>query len=206
MAVDTAFPAILAKNTGTAGSLTNIKLGKSSTTTNDFGGDLGELLIFTRQLSTGEEQKVEGYLAHRWGSTDSLNTGHPYKNVAPIFDNKPLIRDISEISNWDDNISAECRYGSMPAILMQMVPPTPRPAGNISSWLDKSGKGHHANSANGTPLLKTTSGPNSGRVIEIRGGDYLPVSGSFFVKDMFFVFRSFTANTTWSGYGGPIWP
>ena len=41
-------------------------------------------------------------------------------------------------------------------------------SGNISSWLDKSGKGHHANSANGTPELKTTSGPNSGRVIEIR--------------------------------------
>ena len=77
-------------------------------------------------------------------------------------------------------------------------------SGNISSWSDKSGNSHHANSASGTPELKTTSGPNSGRVVEIRGGDYLPVSGSFFVKDMFFVFRSPPANTTWSGYGGPF--
>jgi hypothetical protein len=86
------FPAIIAKKYGTAGTLTNIKLGKSaSSTSNDFGGDLGELLIFTRQLTTTEEQKVEGYLAHKWGATDSLDANHPYKNVAPIFDNKPLI-------------------------------------------------------------------------------------------------------------------
>ena len=60
---------------------------------------MGELLIFTRQLTTSEEQKVEGYLAHTWGATTSLDANHPYKNVAPIFDNKPLIRDLSEISN-----------------------------------------------------------------------------------------------------------
>ena len=35
---------------------------------------------------------MEGYLAHRWGATDSLDANHPYKNVAPIFDNKPLIQ------------------------------------------------------------------------------------------------------------------
>jgi hypothetical protein len=38
-----------------------------------------------------EEQKVEGYLAHKWGATAGLDANHPYKNVAPIFDNKPLI-------------------------------------------------------------------------------------------------------------------
>ncbi|NDH16654.1 MAG: hypothetical protein EBY48_06190, partial [Opitutae bacterium] len=86
------FPAIIAKKSGTAGTLTNIKLGKSaSSSTNDFGGDLGELLIFSRQLTSTEEQKVEGYLAHKWGATDSLDANHPYKNVAPTFDNKPLI-------------------------------------------------------------------------------------------------------------------
>ena len=38
------FPAIIAKKSGSAGTLTNIKLGKSaSSTSNDFGGDLGEL-------------------------------------------------------------------------------------------------------------------------------------------------------------------
>ena len=80
------FPAIIAKKSGTAGTLTNIKLGKSaSSISNDFGGDLGELLIFSRQLTSTEEQKVEGYLAHKWGAKESLDPNHPYKNVAPIF-------------------------------------------------------------------------------------------------------------------------
>ena len=63
-------PAIVVKKSGSANTLSNIKLGKNaSSTTNDFGGDLGELLpIFTRELNATEEQKVEGYLAHRWGA------------------------------------------------------------------------------------------------------------------------------------------
>ena len=77
-------------------SLTNIKLGKSgSSTSNDFGGDLAELLIFSRQLTSTEEQKVEGYLAHKWGVANTLDANHTYKDVAPVFDNKPLINGIA---------------------------------------------------------------------------------------------------------------
>jgi hypothetical protein len=199
------FPAIVAETKGSSGTLTNLKIGKStSTTTNDFGGDLGELLIFSRQLTSTEEQKVQGYLAHKWGGTAGLDANHPYKNVAPIFDNKPLIRDISEISNSSiTNISGmEVWFDASDLDADGITDSTA--SGNISSWYDKSGNDRHALTANGTPELKTTSGPSNGRVVEIRGGDYLPVSGSFFVKDMFFVFRSPPANTVWSGYGGPF--
>ena len=166
---DAAFPAIVAKISGTSGTLTNIKLGKSaSSTSNDFGGDLGELLIFTRQLSTSEEQKVEGYLAHRWGATGSLDTNHPYKSVAPIFDNKPLIGDLSSVSpSGPDTISSIAVWFDASDLDADGVTDSTA-SGNISSWSDKSGKNRHANSANGTPELKTTSGPNSGRVVEIR--------------------------------------
>ena len=99
---DAAFSAMIAKKKGSTGSLSNIKIGKSvASTTNDFGGDLGELLIFTRELNSTEEQKVEGYLAHRWGATDSLDANHPYKTVAPVFDNKPLIGRVSNYSPKD---------------------------------------------------------------------------------------------------------
>ena len=83
-----AFSAKVVKSSSASGkTLTNIKLGKSaSTTNNDFGGDLAELLIFSRQLTNSEEQKLEGYLAHRWGATSSLDSNHPYKSVAPIFE------------------------------------------------------------------------------------------------------------------------
>ena len=47
------YPSIVVKSTGSSGSLTNIKLGKNSaSSTEDFGGDVGELLIFTRQLTS----------------------------------------------------------------------------------------------------------------------------------------------------------
>ena len=87
------FSAQVAKNSASSGaSLTNIKLGKSgSSTSNDYGGDLAELLIFSRQLSSSEEQKVEGYLAHKWGVANTLDSNHTYKDVPPIFDNGPVI-------------------------------------------------------------------------------------------------------------------
>ena len=101
---------------------------------------------------------MEGYLAHRWGSTDSLNNGHPYKSVAPIFDNKPLIRDISEISNSGINNISGMQVWFDASDLNADGTTDSTASGNISSWLDKSGKGHHANSANGTPELKNNQG------------------------------------------------
>ena len=33
---------------------------------------------------TGDNwEKVEGYLAHKWGLTDNLPNNHPYKNKVP---------------------------------------------------------------------------------------------------------------------------
>ena len=72
------------------------KLGKSaSSTSNDFGR-FDENFIFTRQLTSTEEQK-EGYLIQSEKLYWFLDANHPYKNVAPIFDNKPLTRGFSSI-------------------------------------------------------------------------------------------------------------
>ena len=51
--------------------------------------------------------------------------------------------------------------------------------------------------------MNATGGPSSGRAVEIRSGDYLPVSGAFFAKDHFVVLR-YANSTTWSYYGGPF--
>jgi hypothetical protein len=42
-----------------------------------------EGMIFDAALSEADRQKVEGYLAHKWGQTALLPSGHPYKAVAP---------------------------------------------------------------------------------------------------------------------------
>lgn len=42
-----------------------------------------ELLLYNTYLNTTERQKIEGYLAWKWGLQVNLDAGHPYKNAAP---------------------------------------------------------------------------------------------------------------------------
>jgi hypothetical protein len=47
-------------------------------------GDLGELIICDTELSDSDIQKVEGYLAHKWGLASALpSSGHSYKTNPP---------------------------------------------------------------------------------------------------------------------------
>ena len=48
-----------------------------------FSGAMGELLITDDILAPEVRQKLEGYLAHKWGLAASLPAGHPYKDAAP---------------------------------------------------------------------------------------------------------------------------
>ena len=44
--------------------------------------DWGEL-IMTEDVSQSNSEKIEGYLAHKWGLTSDLPSNHPYKTQAP---------------------------------------------------------------------------------------------------------------------------
>ena len=46
-------------------------------------GYVGEVLIFSNALTTWERQRVEGYLAWKWGTQSRLPTWHPYKYISP---------------------------------------------------------------------------------------------------------------------------
>jgi PKD repeat protein len=48
-----------------------------------FQGRVGEVLLVRSSLSDADRQRLEGYLAHKWGTTASLPAGHPYKTAAP---------------------------------------------------------------------------------------------------------------------------
>lgn len=48
-----------------------------------YSGMLHEVMIFNPGLSTDRRQKIEGYLAHKWGIPMNLVAGHPFKNAAP---------------------------------------------------------------------------------------------------------------------------
>ena len=48
-----------------------------------FGGRIGEFLICEGSQDEQTRQKIEGYLAHKWGLTTNLPSNHPYKTIAP---------------------------------------------------------------------------------------------------------------------------
>lgn len=56
----------------------------NSTSNQLFSGcQISEVLMFNSTLSTTDRQKLEGYLAHKWGIAANLPSDHPYKTAAP---------------------------------------------------------------------------------------------------------------------------
>lgn len=46
-------------------------------------GQIAEFIIVGGDISTADRQRMEGYLAHKWGRTSTLPSSHPYKSVHP---------------------------------------------------------------------------------------------------------------------------
>jgi len=46
-------------------------------------GDIAEVIFYDSSLGSTDREKVEGYLAHKWGLTAGLPVSHPYKSSAP---------------------------------------------------------------------------------------------------------------------------
>ena len=57
--------------------------GTNSVSSQNITGDIAELICVQGILSTSDRQKVEGYLAWKWGLVANLDAGHPYKSAAP---------------------------------------------------------------------------------------------------------------------------
>ena len=70
--------------TGTAGTITrdSFILGKRPTSDN-MTGNVFEVVQYNSDLGQTARQKVEGYLAWKWGLQASLPAGHPYKSAGP---------------------------------------------------------------------------------------------------------------------------
>ena len=58
---------------------------------NDFAGSIAEVVAYDRGLSDGVRQKLEGYLAHKWGLVNALDSNHSYKNSKPAFGGAQII-------------------------------------------------------------------------------------------------------------------
>jgi hypothetical protein len=58
---------------------------------NDFAGSIAEVVAYDQALSVGVRQKLEGYLAHKWGLEGDLSSSHSYKVGRPAFGGNQLI-------------------------------------------------------------------------------------------------------------------
>ena len=50
-----------------------------------FKGEIGELILVPDTTSSVTRQRIEGYLAHKWGLEGDLPGGHPYKAAPPTI-------------------------------------------------------------------------------------------------------------------------
>jgi hypothetical protein len=68
----------------------NVTIGQFSADRNNAYGSRSligktcEIIACSSVLSTTDRQKLEGYLAHKWGFTADLPSGHPYKSLPPF--------------------------------------------------------------------------------------------------------------------------
>ena len=50
-----------------------------------FNGEVAEVLVYNESVNAVNRQKIEGYLAHKWGLVSSLDPIHPYSFSPPSF-------------------------------------------------------------------------------------------------------------------------
>jgi hypothetical protein len=67
-----------------------IILGAGRTSTSSLGNQLGntvmhEVMLFSGELTDFAVRRMEGYLAHKWGSNTRLGANHPFKSNRPLF-------------------------------------------------------------------------------------------------------------------------
>ena len=72
--------------TGDAGTdaMSGAYICRNTSGTQHLDGQVAEVVVIDGALDEQTRQKIEGYLAHKWGLAASLPAEHPYKDSAPI--------------------------------------------------------------------------------------------------------------------------
>jgi hypothetical protein len=150
---------------------------------NYYRGYISEILLYTGLVTPFLRQKIEGYLAWKWGLTGNLPTSHPFRNVQPTtagfvptaFPNLQFWIDASDLTTITLN------------------------SGNVSQWNDKSGNGYHltqSTTANQPPYNATVGASN----VQFLNDDYMNIpQGAINNASQYTLYFVFTpiATTNW---------
>jgi hypothetical protein len=112
-----------------------------------------EAIVYNAQLTNGQRQAVEGYLAWKWGLNSNLSGGNILNNFPPSSVQQFKPTDINACALWLDAAdTAATGTGS-----------------TLTTWYDKSGNGSNAtanrgiallsNAVNGNTVLSNTTSP-----------------------------------------------
>ena len=128
-----------------------------------YDGEIAEILVYKSNLSKEDHQKVEGYLAWKWGIQGNLPANHTFKNAAPGGSGKaegfdpisylPLVENYKDMGLKPQNVQTsgpvqyttvngrKCAYFSNRGDTYLRVPNTTTTKFTISFWfLIKSGQ------------------------------------------------------------------
>jgi hypothetical protein len=123
--------AMTTTNTTNTGSISNssvLDIGASGVGSQPMTGDIAEILVGGATLTSSDREKLEGYLAWKWGLQDNLPSAHPYKIFPPTF-TLPTVywtaggnpADVSDPDNWSDNLvpdaSKKCVFNDTASVI-----------------------------------------------------------------------------------------
>ena len=94
---------------------------------------ISEVVGCNVKLPDYEREKLEGYLAHKWGVANDLPAAHPYKSAAPTVDDPAAVSDwtpadITGLWSWHDWSTDNYRINDN--------------KGSVSGWQDRSSNNH----------------------------------------------------------------
>ena len=189
--------------TGTIGQFTcsGITVANRFSLNEGFPGHICEVLAFNAGVTTTQRQQIEGYLAWKWGIQRSLVSGHPFRSSSPYqtlrvpysIGNAVIARSssyffptaISGCALWLDGADP-AGNGVIPA------------AGNLATWVDKSGGVINAIAGTAVYPQYTTSFLNGLGVVGLTNpADYFTVANNLNSASLTYIFlmRPTTANT-----------
>ena len=136
-------PFLLSASSDSAISVNGYTIGRDRTYNGrEWNGLVGEVISFGTKLPDATRQKVEGYLAHKWGLVGNLPSNHPYKQSVT---KQPKIA-ISSIGLNSATVSANLvdLGGANTSLKVVFAKPngtileTPETLSGLQLWLDAS--------------------------------------------------------------------
>ena len=61
-----------------------LSIGVEGTVSQPANSHIAEIIVIPNEISTPERQRIEGYMAHKWGLEANLPASHPYSAAAPV--------------------------------------------------------------------------------------------------------------------------